>query len=77
MINRLLFSVLFILLSYGYCDGQKQGQARIDSLLQELPKAKEDSTKYGYLLPFLLIMAISIRAKELSLGKKVLHSRKK
>ncbi|MCW3123049.1 MAG: hypothetical protein JWQ38_2541 [Flavipsychrobacter sp.] len=45
MKNILKFYFLFLLLGWGSSYAQKQGQAKIDSLFKEFPKAKEDTNK--------------------------------
>ena len=41
--------IAFLILNIQFLIAQKQGQAKIDSLLQELPKAKEDTNKVNLL----------------------------
>jgi class 3 adenylate cyclase/Tfp pilus assembly protein PilF len=56
MTFQILLILTFCILHSSFCYSQKQGQAKIDSLLKELPKAKEDTNKvkllsalsYGY-----------------------------
>jgi len=49
MKQLLFFHALLLLFACGQTYAQKQGQERIDSLLLELPKAKEDSNKVSIL----------------------------
>ena len=46
---KLLFILIFILLNTPNLFAQLQGQARIDSLLKELPKMKEDTNAVNLL----------------------------
>ena len=41
--------IAFLIFNFQFLIAQKQGQARLDSLLQELPKAKEDTNKVNLL----------------------------
>lgn len=42
---RILIIILFVLVNISKSNAQLQGQARLDSLLKELPKSKEDTNK--------------------------------
>lgn len=45
MILRIVISTLSLLIAVNILYAQKEGQARIDSLLTQLPKAKADTNK--------------------------------